>query len=257
MLKNKVAVITGGGSGIGQATSLLLSRNGAKVIVLERNDEAAHEVVETIRKEGGQATAHYANVASSSEVSAAFDKIQNENSKIDILVNSAGIYHYKTAIELTEEEWDDCMDIDLKGTWLCCKYALPLIIAAGGGSIINIGSTHAVRAQSNAFPYGAAKGGVLSLTLSLAADYGRNNIRANVICPGLVFTPLTVGLFESNPRLNAEQMVSMQPLPVRISSEDVANSVLFLASDMARSITGETLFVDGGRTTFSGIRHKG
>jgi len=257
VLKNKVAVVTGGGSGIGQATSLLFSRHGARVIVLDRNDKAAQDVAETIRKEGGQATALCANVASSSDLSAAFGQVRRETPKVDILVNSAGIYHYKTATELEEREWDECLDVDLKGTWLCCKYALPLIVAAGGGSIINIGSTHAVRAQAHAFPYGVAKGGVLSLTFSLAVDYGRDSIRVNAICPGLVFSPLSVALFASNPQLDSEQLVSMQPLLVRISPEDIANSALFLASDMARCITGEILFVDGGRTVFSGIRHKG
>lgn len=257
MLQNKVAAVTGGGSGIGRATSLLFSRYGATVIVLDKNGEAAKDVAEEIRKDGSQATALSTNVASSSELSAAFDQIRKQTPKIDILVNSAGIFHYTTAIELKEEEWDECLNVNLKGTWLCCKYALPLMIAAGGGSVINIGSTHAVRAQANAFPYGVTKGGILSLTLSLAVDYGRNGIRVNAICPGLVFSPLSVALFASNQQLDPDRLVSMQPLLVKISPEDIANAALFLASDMARCVTGEILFVDGGRTIFSGIRHEG
>lgn len=195
-----------------------------------------------------------ADVASSASVAAAFDKICRDAAHVDILVNSAGIYVYKTATTLEEDEWEHCLNVDLKGTWLCCKYALPLMEPARGSSIINIASTHAIRAQGHAFPYGVAKGGMLSLTLSLAVDYGREAVRVNTICPGLVFSPLSDGYFASNSQLDPEQLVSMQPLAVKILPEDVANAALFLASDMARCITGTALFVDGGRTAYSGIR---
>ncbi|MGH9326763.1 MAG: SDR family NAD(P)-dependent oxidoreductase [Terriglobia bacterium] len=255
MLKNKVAVITGGGSGIGRATSILFSRQGAFVIILDKNAEAAQRVAGEIEREGGRSAAVSADVASSDDVARAFEEIGREASKLDILVNNAGICLFKTATTLEEKEWETCLDVDLKGAWLCSKYSLPFIVRAGGGSIINIASTHAVRAQAHAFPYGVAKGGLLSLTLSLAVDCGPDNIRVNAICPGLVFSPMSDAYFSSNRQLDMEQLVSMQPLKVRISPEDVANAALFLASDMARSITGATIFVDGGRTIFSGIRH--
>jgi 3-oxoacyl-[acyl-carrier protein] reductase len=255
MLSDKTALITGGGSGIGRATAILFSQHGAFVIVLDKNLEAAQRVAKEIQAEGGRSTPVCADVAFSASVASAFGEIRARSAKLDVLVNSAGIYVYKTATTLEEKEWDDCLNTDLKGTWLCCKYALPLLIAAGGGSIINIASTHAIRAQAHAFPYGVAKGGMLSLTLSLAVDYGRDAIRVNTICPGLVFSPLSDGYFASNPQLDPEQLVSMQPLAVKIFPEDIANTALFLGSDMARCITGTTLFVDGGRTIFSGIRH--
>jgi NAD(P)-dependent dehydrogenase (short-subunit alcohol dehydrogenase family) len=255
MLQDKVALITGGASGIGRATAILFSRRGAFVVLLDRDADGAHRVAQEIEGEGKRCSAVCIDVASSDSVVAAFNQIRSQVSKVDILVNSAGIYLYKTATTLEENEWEECLNVDLKGTWACCKYSLPLMLAARGGSIINIASTHAVRAQAHAFPYGVAKGGMLSLTLSLAVDYGRDGVRVNAICPGLVFSPLSVSYFASNPQLDPEQLVSMQPLPVKISPEDIANAALFLASDMARCITGATLFVDGGRTIFSGIRH--
>lgn len=255
MLKNKVAVITGGGSGIGRATAVLFSHQGAFVFVLDKNADTAQNAANEIEREGGRAAAVCVDVASSEDVADAFDRIRRETPKIDILVNSAGIYLYKTATTLEEKEWEACLNVDLKGAWLCSKYGLPLMVGGGGGAVINIASTHAVRAQAHAFPYGVAKGGMLSLTLSLAVDYGQNGVRANAICPGLVFSPMSDEYFALNRQLNPEQLVSMQPLRVRISAEDVANVALFLASDMARCVTGATLFVDGGRTIFSGIRH--
>ncbi len=255
MLKDKVAVITGGGSGIGKAAGILFSRQGAKVILFDKNAEAAQSVAEEIQQGGGCASVVSADIASANEVSAAFDQIRRQASTLDILVNSAGIYMYKTATELEESEWDECLNVDLKGTWLCCKHALPMMTEEGGGAIVNIASTHAVRAQRHAFPYGVAKGGVISLTLSLSVDYADRGVRVNAICPGLVFSPMAEKYLASNRQLDPEQLISMQPLAVKILPEDVANAALFLASDMARCVTGETLFVDGGRTIFSGIQH--
>ena len=256
MLKDKVALITGGGSGIGRATAILFSRHGATSVILDQNAAAAEMVVSEIAREGGRAVAVCADVCSSAAVESAIDQVRERTSKLNILVNNAGIYCFKTAVTLEEADWQRCMDVDLKGAWLCCKYGLPLMIASGGGSIVNIASTHAVRAQEHAFPYGVAKGGMLSLTLSLAVDYGQNGVRVNAICPGLVFSPLSDQYFLSNRKLDPEQLVHMQPLKVKISPEDVANAALFLASDMAHCITGATLFVDGGRTISSGIQHE-
>jgi len=129
------------------------------------------------------------------------------------------------------------------------------MIAGGGGSIINIASTHAVRAQGHAFPYGTAKAGLLALTRSLAVDFGRQGVRANAICPGLVLSPMGEGYLHNNPRLALDQLLALQSLPREIYPEDIANAALFLASDLARCVTGETLFVDCGRTICSGIRH--
>jgi 3-oxoacyl-[acyl-carrier protein] reductase len=255
MLTGKVALITGGGSGIGRAIALAFAQQQAFSIVLDQNIAAAEAVAEEIRQTGGQAFAIQADVASSAQVSVAFEEIRKRTETLDILVNAAGMYVYKNAITLEECEWERCLSVDLKGAWLCCKYGLPMLIKTGGGSIINIASTHAERAQSQAFPYGVAKGGLLSLTRSLAVDFGGNGIRVNAISPGLVLSPLILDYFAQRPHVSIDELIALQPLPVRILPEDVADATVFLVSDMARCVTGTTLYVDGGRTIFSGIHH--
>jgi NAD(P)-dependent dehydrogenase (short-subunit alcohol dehydrogenase family) len=255
MLTGKVALITGGGSGIGRAIALAFTQQQAFSIVLDQNIAAAEAVAEEIRETGGQAFAIQADVSSSAQVSSAFDEILRRTRKLDILVNAAGMYVYKNAMTLEECEWEKCLSVDLKGAWLCCKYGLPLLIKAGGGSIINIASTHADRAQAQAFPYGVAKGGLLSLTRSLAVDFGGNGVRVNAISPGLVLSPLMLDYFAQRPHVSIDELIALQPLPVRILPEDVADATVFLVSDMARCVTGTTLYVDGGRTIFSGIHH--
>jgi len=256
MLAGKVALITGGGSGIGRAIALAFTEQHALSVVLDQNVTAAEHVVEEIRQRGGEALAIQADVSSSAQMLSSFDTIRKHSGQLDILVNSAGMYIYKNAVTLEESEWDECLNIDLKGTWLCCKYGLPLLMEAGGGSIIVIASTHAERAQAQAFPYGVAKGGLLSLTRSLAVDFGQNGIRVNSIAPGLIMTPLTMDYFAQRPHASVDELIALQPLPVRIFPEDVASAAVFLASDMARCVTGTTLYVDGGRTISSGIHHR-
>jgi NAD(P)-dependent dehydrogenase (short-subunit alcohol dehydrogenase family) len=254
MLTNKVALITGGGSGIGRATAIAFSNQGAFTIILDQNAEAAAAVADEVQQAGGKVGAVIADVSSADQVSAAFEEVRKLTGSLHILVNAAGIYVFKNATTLEEADWDRCLGVDLKGAWLCAKHALPMIIGSGGGSIINIASTHALRAQGNAFPYGVAKGGLLSLTQSLAVDFGRDGIRVNSICPGLVMTPLTRSYFE-NSKVSPDQLTSLQPLPVEIHPEDVANAALFLASGLSRCITGTTLLVDAGRTVYLSVRH--
>jgi len=253
MLKDKVAVITGGGSGIGRAISMLFSRNGALPIILDKNAEDAQRVVSGIERAGGKAASICVDVCSSAAVEKAFLEIHRQTSKLDILVNNVGMDVCQTAVTLDEDEWNRCLDVNLKSAWLCCKYSLPFMIPARTGCIVNIASTHAIRAHARDVPYGVAKGGMLSLTLSLAADFGKEGIRANAICPGLVFTPMTRSYFASHSKVTPQQLISLQPLPRKIVPRDVANAALFLASDMARCITGTTLFVDCGRTSSAGI----
>jgi hypothetical protein len=253
MLTNKVAAITGGGSGIGRGIAITFSKHQAHCLILDQNAEAAGAVADEIRQAGGCARAICLDVSSAEQVGGAFDEIRNHTPRLDILVNCAGIYVRKDAVTLEEADWDRCLDVNLKGAWLCARQAIPMMIAAGGGTIINIGSTHAVRAQGKAFPYGVTKGGLMALTRSLAVDFGREKIRVNLICPGFVFTPLTMELFSGSRAATLDELVARQPVPVKICPEDIANAAVFLASDMARCITGATLYVDGGRTISAGI----
>jgi 2-keto-3-deoxy-L-fuconate dehydrogenase len=255
MLINKVAVITGGGSGIGRGIARAFSQHQAHSIILDTNAEAAESVAREITAEGGCARAVSVDVSCAAQVQAAFQEIREHTGKLDILVNCAGIYVHKDAVTLDEADWDRCLDVNLKGTWLCSKQAIPMMVANGGGAIINIGSTHAERAQGKAFPYGVSKGGLVSLTRSLAVDFGRDGVRVNLICPGFVLTPLTLELFSGSRAAALEDLIAKEPMPVRIYPEDIANAALFLASDMARCITGTTLYVDGGRTISAGIDH--
>ncbi len=255
MLQGKVALVTGAGSGIGKAIAAAFSKHGAFTFVLDQNAESAEGVAKEIEQGGCHAAALHADVASTEQISKAFDQVRRRTPKLDILVNNAGIYVNQNALTLKEADWERCMNVDLKGAWLCAKHALPMMAAAGGGSVINIASTHAIRAQGNAFPYGVAKSGLLALTKSLAVDFGKDGIRVNSISPGLVQTPLTTDYFARNPALSMEKLAALQPLPVKIYGEDIANAALFLASEMARCITGVNLIVDGGRMAFSGFRH--
>ena len=254
-LTNKVAVITGGGSGIGRGIAQAFAKHQARSVILDQNAQAAEAVAREITAEGGSACAVVADVSSAEQVKATFEKIRELSPKVDILVNCAGVYVHRDAVTLEESDWDRCLDVNLKGAWLCSKEAIPLMNGGTGGTIINIGSTHAVRAQGNAFPYGVSKGGLISLTRSLAVDFGRNNIRVNLICPGFVLTPLTQELFSGPRAATLEELIAMEPMPVRIYPDDIANAAVFLASDMARCITGATLYVDGGRTISAGIDH--
>jgi NAD(P)-dependent dehydrogenase (short-subunit alcohol dehydrogenase family) len=255
MLNGKTVLITGGAGGIGRALAVACSKNGAAVIVLDVDVPGADAVAKQIRDAGGAAVSFGVDIASADQVETAFRQVAAWSGKLDVLVNCAGIYIYKNAVTLEEAEWDRCVDIDLKGTWLCCKQSIPLMTAAGGGSIVNIASTHALRAQGNAFPYNVAKAGMLSLTQSLAVDFGVRGIRVNAVCPGFVFSSSAVEYIQGSCALTIDQMMALQPLPVRIDPEDVADAVVFLASDMARCITGATLLIDGGRTSFLNIRH--
>ena len=185
-LDDKVAIVTGAGQGIGEAIAHKLAQEGASVIIAERNPETGQRVAEAI----SQAVFVQTDITQEDTVSAAVQKTVEAFGKLDILVNNAGQNFYFDAAEMTSQEWDTSMAVDLKGAWLCCKYALPPMRAAGGGAIINIASIHARMTVPGMFPYAAAKSGLVGLTRSLALDVGRDNIRVNAVSPGWVRTVL-------------------------------------------------------------------
>lgn len=250
-LKEKIAIVTGAGSGIGRAITLLFASEGAKVVIAELNSERGKRVEKEVLNSGGEALFVPTDIASETQVHAMVQTAVARFGKIHILVNNAVVVVYKNAVSLTEPEWDQCMAVDLKGAWFCCKHALPHMVE---GSIINIASTHPFRSLPNYFPYATAKGGMLAMTVSLAVDFGPKGIRVNSICPGLIDTPLTNRLLESS-RQSPEQyqkILSMHALRRIGTPTDVAQAALFLASDESGFITGTSLVIDGGRMAVGG-----
>lgn len=249
-LQNKVAVITGGTSGIGQAVAELLAREGAKVAITGRNETRGHAVTARILEYGGQAIFLRTDVRHAAECKRSVDATLDSFGRLDILFNNAGVFFPQTALECTEEEWDLQIDINLKGTFLMSKYALEPMIAQGTGVIINNSSGWGLVGGDKAAAYCASKGGVVLLTKAMAIDHGRQGIRVNCICPGDVDTPM---LPEDARRRGLEWKTYLagcknRPMGRIGTPEEIAKAVLFLASDDSSFMTGAALVVDGGGT---------
>lgn len=243
-LDNKVAVITGAAGGMGKADALLFAREGAKVAITDLQDDKIKDVVAEIEALGGEAIGLKHNVASEEDWVRVVDETLKKFGKIDILVNNAGISNATPFMDLTVEGWEKTMTINVTSIFLGQKYVIPHMIEAGGGSIVNISSIAGLTGGSGAGPYTASKGAVRMLTKATAVDYAKHNIRCNSIHPGYIETPMTVDMFKD------EQMTqwfqSQTPLPRLGKPEDIANGVLFLASDESSYITGVELPIDGG-----------
>jgi NAD(P)-dependent dehydrogenase (short-subunit alcohol dehydrogenase family) len=249
-LKDKVALITGATSGIGEATALLFAREGARVIVTGRNQQRGREVVGTIAGSGGNAIFVPTDVRISAECKHAIDETIRSFGRLDILVNNAGVFYAHNAIDCSEEEWDLQIDINLKGTFLMSKFALPLMIAQGGGVIINNSSGWGLVGGDKAVAYCASKGGVVLLTKAMAIDHGRENIRVNCICPGDVETPMLPEDARFRGLRWDEYIAGCANRPMgRVgTAEEIAKVALFLASDDSSFMTGAAIAVDGGGT---------
>lgn len=248
-LKNKVAIITGGGGGIGRATAFLFAKEGAEVVVSDVNEETGQETVNRILEEGGRSTFFKANVAEPTEVENLVAFTASNYGGVDILFNNAGIGNSELKIEdLSIEEWDQVLDINLKGVFLGIKYAIPEMRKRGGGSIINTSSLLGFKGKKYMAPYNASKGGVSLLTQNAALEYGKENIRVNAVAPGVIDTPIIEGWKNDERKW---PFISKANALGRIGSpEEVATAVLFLASSDASFITGSTVHVDGGGLTF-------
>jgi NAD(P)-dependent dehydrogenase (short-subunit alcohol dehydrogenase family) len=249
-LANKVALITGGTSGIGEASALLFAKEGAKIAIAGRNEKRGHSVTEQILKEGGSAIFIRTDVRKSEECRRAVDETVHAFGRLDILFNNAGIFYPHTALDCTEEEWDLQIDINLKGTFLMSKSALPGMIQQGNGVIINNSSGWGIVGGDAAVAYCASKGGVVLLTKAMAIDHGRQGIRVNCICPGDVDTPM----LPEDARMRGLQWedylagCSNRPLGRIGTADEIAKAALFLASDDSSFMTGAALVVDGGGT---------
>jgi NAD(P)-dependent dehydrogenase (short-subunit alcohol dehydrogenase family) len=252
-LKDKVALITGAGSGIGRATAILFAEEGAKVVVVDVNEEGANETVRLIKANGGEAVAVKADVTKESDVERMVKISVEKYGKIDVLFNNAGVSLIGRLIDTTEKEWNRTIDINLKGIFLCSKHVVPQMMKQGGGSIINAGSEAGIIGHANYTVYCASKGGVIQLTRAMAVELAPYNIRVNCTCPGWILTPMAEWefpkFFLGKSREEAIQLISKSVPLGRIGKpEDVARAVLFFASDESSYVTGAALRIDGGLT---------
>ncbi|MCX8530959.1 SDR family NAD(P)-dependent oxidoreductase [Chryseobacterium luquanense] len=250
-LKNKKAVVTGGGSGIGQAIAVQLASNGAEVHILEITEQNGQETLEKIKSAGGNAKVYACDVSKQKDVLAVFDQI----GAINILVNNAGIAHIGKADTTSEEDFDRIYNINIKGVYNCLFAAIPQIRKYGGGVIINMASIAALVGIPDRFAYSTAKGAVKAMTMSVAKDYISENIRCNSISPARVHTPFVDGFLQKNYPDNIEEMFEKlsktQPIGRMAQPEEVASLALYLCSDEASFITGVDYPIDGGFTTLN------
>ena len=249
-LADKVALITGGTSGMGRATAVLFAQEGARVAIIGRNEARGREVVEEIEQSSGTAIFIRSDVRFAEECRRAVEETLRAFGRLDILFNNAGVLYSNTVPDSTEEEWDLTLDTNLKGTYLMSKFALPTMIAQGSGVIINNASGWGLVGGDAAAAYCASKGGVVLLTKAMAIDHGWQGIRVNCICPGDVDTPMLPEDAQQRGMRWEEYLTSAANRPMgRIGRpEEIAKAVIFLASDDSSFVTGAVLAVDGGGT---------
>jgi NAD(P)-dependent dehydrogenase (short-subunit alcohol dehydrogenase family) len=252
-LSGRVAVITGAGSGIGRAAADLFAREGAEVALVDLNAQAAKDATEQITAAGGRALAVGADVADAAQVDLAFRQISGEFGRVDVLYNNAGVNSAGSVVDASDEDWDRCFAVNAKGTFLCSRAAGRLMVAAGGGSIINQGSVAALVGIANFASYCASKGAVVALTRSMSVDLAPRNVRVNAICPGTVYTPLMEPMLRArgNGDLAAGLAMTTAKYPIgRLGTPaEIAAVALFLASDDSSFLTGSVITADGGMTS--------
>jgi len=242
-LKDKVAIITGGGRGIGEFTAKRFSQEGAKVVVVDLNEDDVNRVVSEISAAGGQAIGAKVDVTNRAMVDEMVAKTVSTYGKIDILVNNAGITADNTLLKMTEAEWDRVLNVNLKGVFHCGQAAAAVMVEKGnGGVILNASSVVGIYGNFGQTNYAATKWGVIGMTKSWAKELGRKGIRVNAVAPGFIITPMT----EKMPEKVLEMMKDKSPLKSLGYADDIANAYLYLASDEARFVTGTVLSVDGG-----------
>ena len=247
-LKDKVALITGAASGIGQASALTFAREGAKVVVVDIEEKASEETVATIRDAGGAATAFCADVSDAKAVRGMINAAVEAYGRLDILFNNAGIGLRGTVLDISEEDFDRIFDINVKGVFLGCKAAIPVMKAQGGGAILNTASQMGTVGRLASAVYPATKGAVVQMTRCLALDHATDGIRVNSLCPGPIDTPMRTKRWVADPEAEERGLMADTPMRRRGTAQEMANVAAFLCSDEASFVTGATILADGGWT---------
>jgi NAD(P)-dependent dehydrogenase (short-subunit alcohol dehydrogenase family) len=247
-LKNKIAIVTGGAMGIGQAAAIRFAQEGAKVAIVDIAENEGCETERMLRRHEPECLFIKGDVTKEAEWRRVMSTVDETYGRLDILFNNAGTNLFKPATDITEEEWDRIITLNLKGIFFGAKHSLKAMLKAGGGSIINTASTTALIGLPRMSVYSASKGGVLALTRQLAADYAPHNVRVNCVCPGVTLTPLVQREMDLG-LATAEVLLHGIPMGRFGQPSEIAAAVLFLASDDASYVTGTALVVDGGRTT--------
>lgn len=249
-LQGKVSIVTGAGQGIGAAIARVFGREGAAVVVAEKNAETGSAVASAIEGEGGRALFVETDVTDKAAIERLLAAATQKFGVPRILINNAGANVFHEPLEMPEEEWRRCFALDLEACWSCARAVLPGMITAGGGAIVNIASCHAFQIIPHCFPYPVAKHALLGLTRALGVEYAARGIRVNAIAPGYIETPIAIDYWNTFPDPDAERRraYDLHP-PKRIGRpEEVAMTALFLASDEAPFINAETIVIDGGRS---------
>lgn len=257
--QGKVAVVTGGTKGIGFAAARRLAQGGASVVICGIDEREVADSIEVLLQEGFEVSGTKADVSSAEQVSALMNYAVQQYGGIDMLINSAGVQTYGTVVETDEETWDLTIDVNLKGMFLSCKYAIPEMRKRGGGAIVNVSSVQAFASQTGVVAYTASKGGINAMTRAIALDHAAENIRVNAICPASIDTPMlrwAADLFKDG--RNSEDVIhewgKMHPMGRVGTTEEVAELAAFLVSERSSFITGTEVKIDGGMMAALGVK---
>jgi NAD(P)-dependent dehydrogenase (short-subunit alcohol dehydrogenase family) len=247
-LTGKIALVTGGGGGIGRAASLALAREGAKIAVVDINAAAASEVAKAVAADGGEATSIQVDVSKAEQVAAMVEQVVARFGRLDIAFNNAGIdLEHEPLAKASEDMFDQLMRVNVKGIWLCMKFEIEQMLKQGSGAIVNTSSIAGLIGAPRQPVYCATKHAVLGLTKAAAVEYGRKGIRVNAVCPGVIRTEMTERAIARDPK-RAARIDQVHPIGRLGEAEDIARSVVFLCSDDAAFVLGQALAVDGGFT---------